>query len=273
MKSAPGTQPALGSVVVFQVVNSPPWASTAHSCSRPSGSGATATCDAAAGSGPVSAQASAHGTQPALGSVVVFQVVNSPPWASTAHSCSRPSDSGATATCDAAAGSGPVSARKSAWGEGAVVASTQGWSSGVRSTSTVIRPGPAKFALRRMFIRPLLSPRRTPAYRTPELPPNRTEMSLVPKLTVPPGMTEFSCQVVPPSVEKKYCPVVTGTAVSGVNAEMTICRGFAGSTAMLGSESKLVSPLLFCGMMLITRSGIASPYPSLTRHSKVWIRG
>src|SRR5712691_6073545 len=116
MKSAPGTQPALGSVVVFQVVNSPPWASTAHSCSRPSGSGATATCDAAAGSGPVSAQASAHGTQPALGSVVVFQVVNSPPWASTAHSCSRPSDSGATAACDAAAGSGPVSGTSYAHG-------------------------------------------------------------------------------------------------------------------------------------------------------------
>src|SRR5437868_5595832 len=66
-----------------------------------------------------------------------------------------------------------------------VAASTHGWSSEVRSTSTVIRPGPLKFALRRMFSRRLLSPRRTPAYSTPELPPKRTEMSFVPKVDVP----------------------------------------------------------------------------------------
>src|SRR5262245_8865394 len=120
-------------------------------------------------------------------------------------------------------------------------------------------PGPEKFALRRMLRRRLLSPRRMPAYKTPELPPNRTEMSLVPNVAVPPGMTEFCAQVGPASVEKKYGPVVTGAAVSGVNEVTTIWRGLAGLTAMLGSESKFVSPLRFCGMMFTTRIGMSPP--------------
>src|SRR5215207_3463201 len=112
-KSLHLAQSALGSVVSFQVVNSPSCAVVAHNSKRPSESGATATAVPAAGSGPTSARKSLQLAQSAFGLVVSFQVVNSPPCAVVAHSSKRPSESGPTATAATAPGSGPISARKS----------------------------------------------------------------------------------------------------------------------------------------------------------------
>src|SRR5215472_13063133 len=140
---------------------------------------------------------------------------------------------------------------------GTVLASTQGWSSPARSTSTVIRPGRLKLALRRMF-RWLLSVRRIPAYSTPDVPPKRRVVSPV---LLPPGSTTFRFQVWPPSTEMKIgaLPELIG---SRVKAEAAMCCGSAGSTATLHSLSRPVSPLSEFGIMLTSSMDILVAPPS-----------
>src|ERR1041385_2953413 len=99
-----------------------------------------------------------------------------------------------------------------------------------------------------MFMRNEKSLLRIPPYRTPEVPPNRIEVSPV---LFPPGNTTLSIQVLPPSVETNIgqLPELLG---SGVKADAAICIGFAGFTATLGSLSRCVSALTEFGIMFTT---------------------
>src|SRR5207237_432366 len=92
-----GAQFAFGSGSIFQVVDKPPAASTAHSSRRPSGSGAAAISCAWPRTDPVSLPKSVHGTHSAFGFVVLFHVENNPVGLS-AQNCNLKSLSGATAT-------------------------------------------------------------------------------------------------------------------------------------------------------------------------------
>jgi hypothetical protein len=90
VKSSHPDQLLPATALVFQVLQSPPFASVTHSCRALFESGATATFRAAAGRLPTSPRKAHHGTQFALELVVTFQVVKSLPCASVTQNSNRP---------------------------------------------------------------------------------------------------------------------------------------------------------------------------------------
>src|SRR5436305_8426913 len=112
-----------------------------------------------------------------------------------------------------------------------------------------------------MFV---LSARMMPPYSTPDAVANFIVMSNVGPEAEAPGTMALSTQVCPPSVDTKIGANEPAVGF-GVNAVPTICSGFTGFTARLGSLSWFVSPLNDLGIMFTTVTAMASPYFSNTQ--------
>src|SRR5437868_166298 len=118
-----------------------------------------------------------------------------------------------------------------------------------------------------MFV---LSARMMPPYSTPDAVANFIVMSNVglPEAEAP-GTMALSTQVCPPSLDTKIGANEPPVGF-GVNAVPTICCGFTGFTARLGSLSWCVSPLNALGIMFTTVTAMESPrFPLLRVRSQI----